>query len=230
MTVVLQGAARRLGAKRSSTRSGSTRDPKSAHMQPWGLHEDNLIRDQYPTRGGVDLFRAGALPGRTLVAIRRRAEVLGVRIRNMTDMWSDAELEVLVEWYAAIGPTRIRERYLPERAFKAICSKAEHMGLRYRPPFERTLPSEWADHERRLLAGLYPFMGARHLAKSGWLPGRTTRGIQIAASRAGVRRLCRPAWTREDVQSAAGAEGNGQLAELLRLANRVATRRERRAD
>jgi len=89
----------------------------------WTQEEDNLIISNYPI-SGPDM----QLPGRTRVAIKNRAQYLGVYFRDEYAHWSKAELDILRTYYPVLGG-KIIDR-LPGRSLRNIQITAFRLGIK----------------------------------------------------------------------------------------------------
>lgn len=89
----------------------------------WTQAEDNLIKTNYPLQG-PDL----ELSGRTRVAIKNRAQQLGVYFRTDYSKWSEEELCILKEFYPIIG-LKVKSK-LQNRTIKNIQVTAHRLGIK----------------------------------------------------------------------------------------------------
>lgn len=136
------------GRGKSSKSEQESEEQQSEKWNRWSEAEDEIIRKNYLTLGSAGC--AALLPGRTLETIRARAERLRcVRPRSTPKAWSDAEDQILREYYPTEGPACVSR--LSGRTKGAVKIRAQLAGLR--------APGCWTPEEDAILQEYYPAEG-----------------------------------------------------------------------
>ena len=94
---------------------------------PWTKEEDEILATYYAKEGTQT---ANRLQGRTLNAVKNRAQALGLTYRKTLATWTTEELKILKEYYPIEGK-QIAER-LPGRTLKTIQVTAYRLGIKRR--------------------------------------------------------------------------------------------------
>lgn len=154
---------------------------------PWTDEELAILRDHYRTDGAKKC--AKLLPGRTVVAIRTRAEKIGLgRHQTGGSPWTEVESQMLEVAFRTEGTACIHR--FPERTRNSVLGRAYHMGLKNVP--------RWSEAEDAIIHEYYPSEGRACHTR---LPGRTAAAVGERAIRLGVQYVSRKrrAWSdRED--------------------------------
>lgn len=153
----------------------------------WTDEELAILRARYRTGGAKAC--AKLLPGRTVVAIRARAEKIGLgRHQAERVLWTEGESRLLEEAFPADGIACLAK--FPERTKNSVLGRAYRMGLKNVP--------RWSEAEDTIIREYYPSEGR---ACHKRLPGRTAGAVGERAIRLGVQYASfrRRAWSaRED--------------------------------
>ena len=146
----------------------------------WTEEENNILKKHYLTEGTKVADR---LKGRTKVAVKRQARILGLNI-NIYRPWTEVEIELLKKYYPAEG-LKVIDR-LDGRTEAAILSKARKLSL-------QSL-GKWNDKEIELFKKYYPIEGIKVRDR---LDGRTEAAITTLASRLRLKVLN---WTDKEYE------------------------------
>ena len=167
----------------------------------WTEEEDQILLDNYEKLGG-DVSKL--LVGRTDKDCRGRARYLGVKSPRAYDKWTDAEIEILKQWYPKIG-SNVCEKLNKSRS--ACMHKAIKLNLKYddRP---------WTEEEDKLLYEKYPKIGR---GVSEFLANRSISAIRSRAALFGIKYINSGTWTEEEDRIIIDnyPELGGKVAELL---------------
>lgn len=99
----------------------------------WSDEEDAALAEHYPAHGGDWDGWETVLPGRTTVAIKTRASIVGVRMEGSPARWTEAEDETLTDLYPDHGAAWDGwAECLPCRTAGAIRFRAHALGVRRR--------------------------------------------------------------------------------------------------
>lgn len=147
----------------------------------WTEEENNILKEYYLIEGTKVGER---LKGRTKVAVKRQARILGLNI-NICNPWTEAEIEILRKYYPMEG-LKVIDR-LEGRTDKAILSKARKLSLQ--------LLGKWNDKEIELLKKYYPIEGIKVKNR---LEGRTESSILAKVSKLKIQAPKK--WTDEEYQ------------------------------
>ncbi len=95
----------------------------------WTAMEDNVLFNQ----GAILSTKAleALLPGRSESSIRGRLNTLKIKKETSSEhcYWSQAEDDLLRDWFKKIGASKVRDRYLSHRPLASIYSRAKLLGL-----------------------------------------------------------------------------------------------------
>lgn len=91
----------------------------------WTKEEDEILIKYYAKEGTLVVNR---LSGRTINAVKNRAQLLGLIHRQALNTWTDAELKILYEYYPTEGKQVINR--LPGRTLKTIQATASRLGIK----------------------------------------------------------------------------------------------------
>jgi hypothetical protein len=172
---------RKAGALGLETRS------EERNSRPWTDHEDDLVRELFPTKGQDWEGWASVLPGRTQASVACRARVLKA-VSSGGRPWSEQEDDVVRLLFPVHGASwKGWSSVLTGRSAEAVTRRARTLGL----PADPGRPSRWTAEEEALVVEHYPGHGA---AWEGWkrlLPRRSPGAIGERALRLGVRKYPR---------------------------------------
>lgn len=153
----------------------------------WRDEELSILRAHYRTEGAKAC--AALLPGRTVVAIRSKAEMIGLgRAQAKRVPWTEDERQLLKKTFRAEGTACIAR-------FQGR-SRDSVLGCAYRMGLKNIL--RWSETEDAIVREYYPSEGRACHAR---LPGRTAEAVGERALRLGVQYESskRRAWSvRED--------------------------------
>lgn len=147
----------------------------------WTEEENSILREWYIVEGTKVADR---LKGRTKIAVKRQARILGLNI-NICNPWTEAEIEILRKYYPMEG-LKVIDR-LEGRTDKAILSKARKLSL-------QSL-GKWNYKEIELLKKYYPIEGIKVKDR---LEGRTESSILSKVSKLKIQ--AQKKWTDEEYQ------------------------------
>jgi hypothetical protein len=147
---------------------------------PYSPADNDALRRLYP-RAPMAAIRA-ALPGRTLAALTRQANKLGVRRiqRNFLAAWTEEEEAILLKCFPTTQKPALLA-LLPGRTWAAISSQAVRCNLR-RVEWHR---HAWSAEHLALLREHFPTKGGAYVSR---LVGRPPGNVSKAAVRYGVKR------------------------------------------
>lgn len=163
-----------------------------SNNRPWTPQEIQFLQQHYPSASRE--FLVSGLPGRTLFAIRVKAQGLGLNrsstVRPTTGyQWSQAELSFIRKYY----PHESKEfmlHNLPNRSWDSICNTASRLGV------SRKKSTKWTDYEVIILK--------KSFATATWedlfylLPDRSRSSIQRKAEKLGLTRTRSDVWSERD--------------------------------
>ena len=92
----------------------------------WTKEEDEILVNNYTRLGPTDC--AALLEGRTVIAIKNRAQSLGLIFRKEMFGWTDEEMDILRKYYPIEGK-RVAAR-LPNRTISTIQVTAHRAGIK----------------------------------------------------------------------------------------------------
>ena len=96
------------------------------HVPTYEKVEDEILVNNYTRLGPTDC--AALLEGRTVVAIKNRAQSLGLIFRKEMFGWTDEEMDILRKYYPIEGK-RVAAR-LPNRTISTIQVTAHRAGIK----------------------------------------------------------------------------------------------------
>ena len=152
----------------------------------WTSEEDEIILKYYPTEGRKVYLR---LKDRTISSVARRADVLGVKVENLTvekkkiiggHKWSPEEIELLKTYFPLEGYDV--EKRLFNRTKKSIKHKVIQYGLL--PEENKLMNRLWSEDELNILKRYYPIEGSKVLDR---LPKRTYKSLHAKVEELKIR-------------------------------------------
>lgn len=162
---------------------------KDAKPKPWTEEQLEIIRREYPLKGGLCAPQVGRSPHQ----VRRKANELKVAFVGKLQrrgLWSEEEDNIIREHYPH-GGTAACLPFLPERTKHATRDRAHQ--LRIGCPMEER-HGIWTKPERALVRKYYPEGGWR--AVKPHLPHRSANSIQNIATTMGVQ--VKKSWTKAE--------------------------------
>lgn len=148
---------------------------RSRATPEWTIAEIQALERLYPTATAGHI-RETALPSRTVAAIRRQANEMGLQKQPRRPL-SEEEAMLLHEHYSRTGGVDFLAAAL-NRTPHQVRALAQHYGMR------RTDEREWTEQELQTLRAHYPTEGRGCTAR---LPGRSAMSVRMAAQRLGLR-------------------------------------------
>lgn len=104
------------------------------NRRPWTSNEEGLLRLNYPTRSVDDL--ASLFPGRTGLAIKARAKLLGLKKKRKRFCFTTAQIDYLVKNYSTMLSQDIAEKF--GCSLYSIYTKAYSLGLKKASDFSNS--------------------------------------------------------------------------------------------
>lgn len=149
----------------------------------WKEWEENILRSNYPQKGGVDKCKE-LLPERTKTAIKVRARLLGLRIN---EGWTPEE-DAIIKKYFPYRQISYWMGRLPNRTEKAIWARGW---------FLCQDETKWTPKEDEIIREWYPQKDGMKMCMK-LLPKRSKEMIRARALVLGVKRGRKNAWKPEE--------------------------------
>lgn len=146
----------------------------------WTEEEIEILKKYYLTEGTKVADR---LKGRTKVAVKRQARILGLFINRL---WTEEEIEILKKWYPIEG-LKVLVR-MEGRTKSAIQAMAVRLNI-------QSPDRDWTDEEINILKEYYFIEGEKVKNR---LNNRTKGAIKSQVEKLGIKRQCN--WTNEEIE------------------------------